>query len=155
MPVGRPQGTLLATNSRIRQQSYERSEMMQQTDVIFHLQQQNAATSMSELHESLSALPEQLLTQANSATTSTIILNCSELESINSHGINLFIMLLIYSQRQQNRLQVLGLSEHNQYIFEITRLSEFIEIVSTQTQTVAAVRTIRIDNSTHTGGTGL
>lgn len=53
---------------------------MQQTDVIFHLQQQNAATSISDLHESLSALPEQLLTQANSATTSTIILNCSELD---------------------------------------------------------------------------
>jgi anti-anti-sigma factor len=131
MPVGRPQGTLLATNSRIRQQSYERSEMMQQTDVIFHLQQQNAATSMSDLHESLSALPEQLLTQANSATTSTIILNCSELESINSHGISLLILLLIYSRRQQKRLQVFGLSEHNRYIFEITSLSKFIDIADT------------------------
>lgn len=38
---------------------------MQQTDIIFHLQQQYAATSMSDLHESLSTLPEQLLIQPN------------------------------------------------------------------------------------------
>ena len=47
------------------------------------------------------------------------------------------ISLLINFQRQQKRLQVFGLSEYNKYIFEITRLSEFIEIVSTQTLTMA------------------
>ena len=104
---------------------------MQQTDVIFQLPQQNTTTSISDLRESLSAMPEQLLTQGNSATTSTIILNCSELESINSHGIRLLIMFLIYSRRQQKHLQICGLSEHNQYIFEITRLSELVEIVRT------------------------
>jgi anti-anti-sigma factor len=113
--------------------------MMQQTDVIFHLQQQYTAMSIIDLHENQSALPEQLLTQANSATTSTIILNCSELESINSHGIRLFILLLIYSRRQQKRLLVFGLSEHNRYIFEITHLSKFIDIADTKTQAVAAV----------------
>jgi anti-anti-sigma factor len=117
--------------------------MMQQTDDIFHL------------HESLSAMPGQLLTQGDSATTSTIILNCSELESINSYGIRLLILLLIYSRRQQKHLQICGLSKHNQYIFEITRLSEFIDIADTKTQAVAAVHTTRIENSTHTGGTGL
>jgi anti-anti-sigma factor len=116
--------------------------MMQQTDVIFHLHQQIAATAISDHHENLSTMPEKLLTQANPATTSTIVLNCSELEPINSHGIRLFILLLIYSRRQQKHLQICGLSEHNQYIFEITRLSEFIEIVSTQTQTVATVHMV-------------
>ncbi len=115
---------------------------MQQTDDIFQLQQQNATTSISDLHESLSAMPGQLLTQGDSATTSTIILNCSELESINSHGIRLLILLLNYSRCQQKHLQICGLSEHNQYIFEITRLSEFIEIVSTQTQTASTVHMV-------------
>ena len=112
---------------------------MQQTDVIFHLQHQYTAMSIIDLHENQSALREQLLTQANSATTSTIILNCSELESINSHGIRLLILLLIYSRRQQKRLLVFGLSEHNRYIFEITHLSKFIDIADTKTQAVAEV----------------
>ncbi|HXL38727.1 MAG TPA: hypothetical protein VN954_16160 [Ktedonobacteraceae bacterium] len=60
----------------------------------------------------------------------------------NSHGIRLLILLLNYSRRQQKHLQICGLSEHNQYIFEITRLSEFIEIVSTQTQTAATVHMV-------------
>jgi anti-anti-sigma factor len=105
---------------------------MQQTDVLFHLQQQYATTSTSDLHESLSAMPELLLTQDKSATTSTILLNCSGLESIDSNAISLLIKLLIYSRRQQKLLQVFGLSEHNRYIFEITRLSEFIDIFSTK-----------------------
>jgi anti-anti-sigma factor len=131
-----------AGNYHIRQQIYKRSEMMQLTDDIFQLQQQYATMSISDMHESISTSPEQLLTRANSATTSTIILNCSELEPINSHGIRLLILLLIYSRRQQKHLLVFGLSEHNRCIFEITHLSEFIEIVSTQTQAVAAVHTV-------------
>jgi len=114
---------------------------MQQTDVIFHLQQQNAATNSSDLYENLSTMPEQLLTQANKATTSTIILNCSELEPINSHGIRLLILLLIYTRRQQKRLLFFGLSEHNRYIFEITRLNQFIDIADTKTQDVSVVHT--------------
>lgn len=115
---------------------------MQQTDVLFHLQQQITATSSVDLHGSLSVLSEQLLTLANSATTSSIFLNCSELESINSHGISLLIRLLIYSRRQQKRLLFFGLSEHNRYIFEVTRLNQFIDIADTKTQAVATVHTV-------------
>jgi anti-anti-sigma factor len=115
---------------------------MLQTDIIFHLHQQQATTKLSDLRERSSTLPEQLLIQVNSATHNRINLDCSGLESINSHGIRLLILLLIYSQRQQKRLQVFGLSEHNRYIFEITTLSKFIDIVSTQTQAVATVHTI-------------
>jgi anti-anti-sigma factor len=115
--------------------------MMQQTDVLFQLQQQYATMSNNEMHESLSTIPEQLLTQVNPATTSTIVLNCSELESINSHGISLLILLLIYSRRQQKRLLFFGLSEHNRYIFEVTRLNQFIDIADTKTH-AAAVHTV-------------
>ena len=107
-----------------------------------HLQHAST-TSNSIEHGSHSALSYQLLsdirTQNNAETTGTITLNCSGLESINSHGINLLIMLLIFSQRQQKRLQVFGLSEHNQYIFEITCLSKFIEIVDPKIQAEAVV----------------
>ena len=114
---------------------------MQQTNAIFHLQQENSATSNSDLHENSSTMPEQLLTQANPATTGTIVLNCSELEPINSHGIRLLILLLIYNRRQQKRLLFFGLSEHNRYIFEITRLNQFVDIADTETQAVAVVHT--------------
>lgn len=98
---------------------------------MMQVQQVNTVSNSSE-YESFSALSRQLLsyipTHFTAETTGTITLNCSGLESINSHGINLLIMLLIFSQRQQKRLQVFGLSKHNQYIFEITRLNEFVEI---------------------------
>ena len=105
---------------------------MPRTDVLFQLEQPKVTTSMSDLHESPSAMPGQLLTQGDSATTSTIMLNCSKLEPINSHGIRLFILLLINVRRQQKHVQICGLSEHNRYIFEITRLNEFVDIIGTK-----------------------
>lgn len=98
------------------------------------MQVQQVKTSSNSIdHGSFSAVSKQSLldirTQNNGETTGTITLNCSGLESLNSHGICLFIKLLIYSNCQQKRLQVFGLSEHNQYIFEITRLNKFIDIV--------------------------
>src|SRR5437660_8501559 len=116
--------------------------MMQYANASMHVQQVNN-TSNSFEHGSFSALSKQSLldirTQYNVETTGAITLNCSELESINSHGITLLIMLLIYSKRQQKRLQVFGLSKHNEYIFEITRLSEFIDIIDTKNQILEAL----------------
>jgi anti-anti-sigma factor len=107
--------------------------------------QQASTTSNSIEHGSFSALSYQLLsdirTQNNAETAGAITLNCSGLESINSHGINLLIMLIIFSQRQQKRLQVFGLSEHNRYILQITRLNQFIDIADTTTRAVSVVHT--------------
>jgi len=114
--------------------------MMQYANAIA---QQVNTTSNSIEHGTFSALSHQLLSdirmQNNAETTGTITLNCSGLESINSHGINLLIMLLIHSRRQQKRLLFFGLSEHNRYIFEITRLNEFIDIVGPKIQAEAVV----------------
>jgi anti-anti-sigma regulatory factor len=127
-----------------RPQNQGRNKMMHFAKATIHLQQINT-TSNSIEHGTFSALSHQLLSdirmQNNAETTGTITLNCSGIESINSHGINLLIMLLIFSQRQQKRLQVFGLSDHNQYIFEITRLNEFIYIVDTTTRAVSVVHT--------------
>jgi anti-anti-sigma factor len=116
--------------------------MMHFANATTHLQEVHT-TSNSIEHGNLSTLSHHLLldirTRYNAETTGTITLNCSRLESISSHGISLLIMLLIYSRRQQKRLQVFGLSEHNQYIFEITHLNEFIDIVDPKIHAVEAL----------------
>ena len=110
---------------------------MQYADAI--MQAQQVSTGLNSIEDGcLSALSYKLLSgipmQYKSETTSTITLNCGGLESINSHGICLFIKLLIYAKWQNKRLQVFGLSEHNRYIFEITRLNKFIDIIDSNTQ---------------------
>lgn len=106
--------------------------MMQYANPIIHVQQVNTPFDSIE-HGCFSALSHQLQssipTNYNAETTDTIMLNCSGLGSINSHGICLLIKLLIYTKRQQKSLKVFGLSEYNRYIFQITRLSKFIDIV--------------------------
>jgi anti-anti-sigma factor len=116
--------------------------MMQYTNTIMHRQPVSTPSDSIE-HASFSTLSHQSLLDTQSPskaeTTGTITLNCSGLESINSHGIYLLILLLIYTKRQQKRLQVFGLSEYNQYIFEITGLSKFIDIVETENQTMETI----------------
>jgi anti-anti-sigma factor len=125
-----------------QKQSQGRNNLMQNANTTMQLEQVNT-TSNSIQYVSFSALSEQSLfgvkTQHNTETIGTITLNCSGLESINSHGIYLLILFLIYTKHQQKRLQVFGLSEHNRYIFEITRLGKFIDIVETENQTVATI----------------
>jgi anti-anti-sigma regulatory factor len=117
--------------------------MMQQACISTNLQQGNVITSIIGLHGSLSDLPEEYLIetyiQANPVTNGTIIINCSELEAMNSRVISQMIQLLICTRRQQQRLLIFGLSEHDRYILEITRLNQFIDIVETETQAVAAL----------------
>jgi anti-anti-sigma factor len=117
--------------------------MMQQAGASMYLRQGNATTGIIDLQGSLSNLPEDLLKdihlQSNPFTNGTIIMNCSELEAMNSRGISQIIQLLIYTRRKQQRLLIFGLSEHNRYILEITRLSRFIDIVETETQAVATL----------------
>jgi anti-anti-sigma factor len=115
--------------------------MMQYVNTILNVQQVRTSSD-SIKYGCFSALSHQVLSgiqaQDNAEVTDTIMLNCSGLRSINSHGIRILIKLLIYAQSQQKRLQVFGLSKHNQYIFEITHLSEFIDIVETKTQALGA-----------------
>jgi len=116
--------------------------MMQYANPIISVQRVNIPLDNIE-HECFSALPYQLLagipTQYNTETTDTVTLNCSGLGSINSHGICLLIKLLIYTKCQKKRLQVFGLSVHNRYIFEITRLNKFIDIIDFNTQYIEKV----------------
>ena len=109
-----------------------------------HIRPANATTSIIDMHGSLSALSHGAFTdihaQSGLATTSTIILNCIELEAINSRGICQLVQLLIDARQRQQRLLVYGLSEHNRYLLKITGLSDFVEIAGTETQALAAVQ---------------
>jgi len=70
----------------------------------------------------------QAYTQADSKTSSTILLNFEAVDYINSTGIALIVGLLAQARKTQKQLVVYGLSDHYAEIFRITRLSDFMSI---------------------------
>lgn len=56
-------------------------------------------------------------------------LDFTGVDYINSTGIALIVGLLGKARSQGRAVRAVGLSEHYRHIFEITRLSDFIEIV--------------------------
>ena len=67
-------------------------------------------------------------TQASTGGATAIILNFAGLDYMNSSGIGLLVTLLIRAQRQNQRLLAVSLSDHYKHIFELTQLSEAINI---------------------------
>jgi len=60
---------------------------------------------------------------------SVVELDFHGVDYINSTGIALIVGLLGKARSQGRAVRAVGLSEHYRHIFEITRLSDFIEIV--------------------------
>ena len=123
--------------------------MMQYSNTILPMEQ--VITSSNSIQNGcFSALSHKFLSGIsmpyNAETTSTITLNCNGLEPISSHGVCLLIKLLIYAKYQKKRLQVFGLSVHNRYIFEITRLNKFIDIIDSNTQYIEKVHLASTEN---------
>ncbi len=58
----------------------------------------------------------------------SVVLNLSGVEYMDSTGIALLVGLLARARRDGRDLCAYGLSEHYREIFEITRLSDFMEI---------------------------
>lgn len=68
--------------------------------------------------------------EAASASEPPVVeLDFAGVDYINSTGIALIVTVLARARAQKRPIRALGLSEHYQHIFEITRLSDFIEIV--------------------------
>jgi anti-anti-sigma factor len=111
---------------------------------MMHIRSANTTTSIIDIQGNLSALEAEAFTGIHAEdrplTSSAIILNCSELEAINSRGICQLVQLLINARQRQQRLLLYGLSEHNRYLLKITGLSRFVEIARTETQALAAVQ---------------
>ena len=77
-------------------------------------------------------------TRAMDARASTVILDFSGLEYMNSGGIGLLVTLLVRAQRGGQRLCATGLNEHYRQILSLTRLDEAIGIYDTEAAALAA-----------------
>jgi anti-sigma B factor antagonist len=66
--------------------------------------------------------------QAFASSPSRLVLDFAQVDYINSTGIALIVGVLAKARAAHIPLTAVGLSEHYQEIFTITRLSDFIEI---------------------------
>lgn len=64
--------------------------------------------------------------EAGNSGTRAVVLNFNDLGYMNSSGIGLLVTLLIRVQRSKQKLFAVGLTDHYQQIFELTRLNEAI-----------------------------
>ena len=86
-----------------------------------------------DLQGDINAFAEATLINAYVEATATeaksLALNFSEVEYINSTGIALIVGLLARARNDNQAVIAFGLSDHFTNIFEITRLSDFMQIV--------------------------
>lgn len=96
-----------------------------------------------DLHGEISAPAEETLNRAYEealkSNPSTIVLNFSQVDYINSTGIALILNLLVKAGRSHRRLYAYGLSDHYREIFRITRLSDFMRIFQDEASAVASL----------------
>jgi anti-anti-sigma factor len=59
----------------------------------------------------------------------TVVLDFTAVSYINSTGIALIVSVLARARAQRRKVAATGLSEHYREIFDITRLSDFIELM--------------------------
>ena len=71
---------------------------------------------------------EEAYQQAAAFEPSAIVLNFTDVDYINSTGIALIVSVLAQARKDHRTLAVFGLSPHYQEIFQITRLSDFMNI---------------------------
>lgn len=69
-----------------------------------------------------------MYSEAESLGGQDVYLNFSEVTYINSTGIALIVSLLARARKSHHTISVYGLSEHYHEIFQITRLSDFMNI---------------------------
>jgi anti-anti-sigma factor len=72
------------------------------------------------------------------ASASTVGLDFTDVDYINSTGIALLVSLLAKARRDDRPVAAWGLSDHYREIFEITRLADFLEVVSDEQAARAA-----------------
>ncbi len=73
----------------------------------------------------LNAAYEQAVT---SGEPGTVVLDFARVGYINSTGIALIVSVLARARAERRKVVASGLSEHYREIFDITRLSDFIEV---------------------------
>lgn len=95
-----------------------------------------------DLQGEINALADEVLNhayaEADGYNPEVIVLNFSEVDYINSTGIALIVGLLAQSRKTHRRLAVYGLSDHYVQIFQITRLSDFMNIYQDEPSALAS-----------------
>ena len=80
--------------------------------------------------------------KAEAYDTSSVVLNFSHVEYMNSTGIALILGLLAQARKSHRRLLIYGLSEHYLEIFKITRLADFMDVLADESSALASVRAV-------------
>ena len=75
---------------------------------------------------------------ATGSDPSTVEIDFSRVNYINSTGIALIVELLAQVRKAKKELVVFGLSDHYVEIFEITRLADFMTIYESEARAMAA-----------------
>jgi anti-sigma B factor antagonist len=70
----------------------------------------------------------QTAVQGAGADLGTVVLDFSAVDYINSTGIALIVSVLARARAERRKVVACGLSPHYREIFDITRLSDFIEL---------------------------
>lgn len=117
---------------------------MTQAKVKMTVRRSTNKTSIVDIKGDINAFAEHKLmdayTQATSQGAKAIILNFGELEYMNSSGIGLLVTLLIRANRQGQQLLAVGLSDHYQHIFELTRLNEAIRTYENEAAAIGSLK---------------
>lgn len=94
-----------------------------------------------DLHGEINAQADQALNQAyaeaDGQNPEVIVLNFVNVDYINSTGIALIVGLLAQTRKTHRRMVVYGLSDHYVQIFQITRLSDFMDIFQDEASALA------------------
>lgn len=115
---------------------------MTEANVTMAVRKIDPRVSIIDIVGDVTGAAENALTEAYTqagADARTIVLNFSGLEYMNSSGIGLLVMLLIRAQRQGQKLLAVGLSEHYEEIFQLTRLNEAIALFEDERTALAAL----------------
>jgi anti-anti-sigma factor len=83
-----------------------------------------------------------LFQEVKSTGATGILLNFSGVQYINSTGIALIVRLLGQARTAGIQITTYGLNSHYQEIFEITRLSDFLNIVPNEESALARLSTV-------------
>ena len=91
-----------------------------------------AATAIVDLHGEINGFADAAINdayaEAESHSPRAIVLNFTGVDYINSTGIALIVGLLARARASHISLRAVGLSPHYVEIFQITRLSDFVEL---------------------------
>jgi anti-sigma B factor antagonist len=116
---------------------------MATANVEMDVRKPNGQVGVIEINGEITAFAESALmdayTEASNGNTKAVILDFNNLEYMNSSGIGLLVTLLIRANRHNQKLMVIGLNDHYQQIFQLTRLDEAIGIYDNESNAVAAI----------------